>query len=150
MELSAPQEDYLETIGHLCRENGAARVSEIAARHGVSTATVVGALRSLKQRNLLCQPPYGQITLTSEGQAAAESVMARHAALHAFLVGVLGVDGPTAERDACRIEHDVSPATLRRLIALERFLARGPWADVDWRGEFERFLATEEQQGATG
>ena len=65
--LSAQMEDYLETIFHLCAENGAARVNTIAKHLGVSTPSVVGALKNLKGRRLLCQKPYGFVYLTGEG-----------------------------------------------------------------------------------
>ena len=55
MKLSSQMEDYLETIYHLCREEGVARVKAIAERLEVTNPSVVGAIKNLKQRKLVGQ-----------------------------------------------------------------------------------------------
>ena len=62
--------------------------------------------------------PYRAIFLTTEGQALADRVRARHSLVRDVLIA-LGVDPETAEADAEGIEHHVSPRTLA---AFRRFL----------------------------
>ena len=52
----------------------------------------------------------GLITLEPSGLAIAQEMLDRHRTLTDFLVR-LGVDRATAETDACKIEHDISPQT---------------------------------------
>ena len=54
----------------------------------------------------------GLITLTASGMAIAENMLDRHHTLTRFLMA-LGIDAATAEADACKIEHDISPETFR-------------------------------------
>lgn len=137
--LSHQMEDYLETIYELCREEGVARVKAIADRLEVTTPSVVGAIKKLKDRNLVVQERYGYIRLTAEGEAIAGAITDTHEVLSSFLQEILGLDHETASRDACRIEHAVSPETVSRLRAVAEFIEREPQINVDWQKEFRRF-----------
>jgi DtxR family Mn-dependent transcriptional regulator len=139
LPLTPPMEDYLETIGEVCRDQGVARVKEIATRMEVSNPSVVRALRTLKRRRLVEQERYGHVRLTDEGQRVAREILGRHQTLAEFLEHVLGLDPATASRDACRIEHAVSPQTMRRLRAAVAFLRGSAHADLHWSSEFARF-----------
>lgn len=139
MNLSPQMEDYLEAIGELCAQESFARVSTVARKLGVSNPSVVGALRTLKQRALITQERYGYIRLTGEGALLAQAITSRHQALARFFEDVLGLDPEIASQDACRIEHVVSPETLRRLRAAADFLGGSAHEDLHWKNEFPRF-----------
>jgi DtxR family Mn-dependent transcriptional regulator len=141
VELSAQMEDYLEVIWGLCRMHGIARVKDISSRMKVTGPSVVGALRTLKTKNLVRQERYGFIRLTEEGERIAASVQDRHDVLAHFLEAILGLDPETAAADACRIEHAVSPETVRRLHAAAEFIRDEAHADLDWNKEFRAFYA---------
>jgi DtxR family Mn-dependent transcriptional regulator len=64
---------------------------------------------------------YGAVGLTEAGAVEAEAVYRRHQLLHRFLREVLGVSEEVAARDACRLEHSLSPETVTRLA---RFVGR--------------------------
>jgi len=147
--LSAQMEDYLEAISNLSRDQGLARVRDVARRIDVSMASVVGAVRSLKEKGLVTQEPYGYIRLTEEGGRAAGSVVHRHEVLRVFLERVLGLEAEAASADACRIEHAVSAETLARLGAMAEFLGRPVHKDLDWPREFLRFRRTRERKAAS-
>jgi DtxR family Mn-dependent transcriptional regulator len=132
-------EDYLEAIYNLCRTEGVARVKAIADRLEVTNPSVVGAIRRLKGRNLVIQERYGYVRLTDEGEEIAGAILHRHEVLSKFLEEILGLDHETASRDACRIEHAVSPETVRRLRAVAEFIERDPQINVDWQKDFKRF-----------
>jgi DtxR family Mn-dependent transcriptional regulator len=138
-ELSSQMEDYLEAIYHLCRDEGVARVKAIADRLEVTTPSVVGAIRKLKDRNLVIQEPYGYVRLTTDGEEIGGAISHNHEVLSDFLKDILGLDQETASVDACRIEHAVSTETVRRLRAVAEFIKQEPKINVDWQKEFKRF-----------
>ncbi len=111
-------EDYIEAIYLLSRETGFSRVKGIAEKLHVSRPSVIQALKHLSQNGLITQERYGYIHLTDSGREAATQVLKRHQILTEFLVA-LGVTPSIAESDACRIEHVVSPETMK---AIENFL----------------------------
>jgi DtxR family Mn-dependent transcriptional regulator len=137
--LTSQMEDYLEAIYHLCRDEGVARVKAIADRLEVTTPSVVGAIRKLKDRNLVIQEPYGYVRLTMEGEEIGGAVSHNHEVLSDFLKEILGLDHETASVDACKIEHAVSAETVRRLRAVAEFIRQEPQINVDWEKEFKRF-----------
>ncbi len=59
--------------------------------------------------------------LTPAGRATAEHIQERYRIIRDGLVS-LGVDPETAERDACRIEHIISPETFERIKAYWKHL----------------------------
>ncbi len=121
-------EDYLEAVFVLSRQQRQVRVRDIAARIEVSLPSVVAALAQLERRGLVEHERYGEVVLTAAGAARAEAVHRRHQLLHRFLHEVLGVRESVAERDACRLEHALSPETVSRLARLVRLVLE---QDVD-------------------
>jgi len=120
--LTASAEDYLETILELTEAGTAARVTDIAQKMGIAKPSVTEAVATLKERGLVSQERYGQISLTAQGLLEAKRVRRRHLVLRTFLRDVLGVDEAQAEADACQIEHVVSAETMEKMVA---FLERG-------------------------
>jgi DtxR family Mn-dependent transcriptional regulator len=139
-------EDYLEAIHMVSAEQGVARIKSIANRLQVSYPSVVGALKTLKARNLVQQEHYGYIRLTAAGQQIAGSITNRHQVLTRFLMDILDLDRETASGDACKIEHNVSPETVFRLRAMAEFMEKGLQIHQDWRKEFQRFYSTYESR----
>lgn len=113
-------EDYVELIGDLIAEAGEARITDIAARMGVTHPTVTKAMTRLMREGLVIARPYRGVFLTEAGAALADRVRARHRTVVALLVAV-GVAPEVAELDAEGLEHHVSDATLA---AFEAYLAR--------------------------
>ncbi|RWR09831.1 manganese-binding transcriptional regulator MntR [Paenirhodobacter populi] len=113
-------EDYAEMIDDLIAELGEARITDIAARMGVTHPTATKAVGRLKREGLAMSRPYRGVFLTEEGAALAARVRARHRVVVDLLVAV-GVPQDTAEIDAEGLEHHVSDVTLR---AFEAFLRR--------------------------
>ncbi len=52
-----------------------------------------------------------------EGQKSKSAVYDRHLTLTTFIHEYLGVDAEIAEKDACRIEHIISPETMAAIKA---------------------------------
>ena len=107
-------EDYLEMVSFLTDE-GEVRVTDIASRLGVSKPSVLTALRILEEQGLLEHGRYSSVALTQAGISKAAEIRNRHHFLTAFLHEVVEVSWETAERDACKMEHDLSEETLLKM-----------------------------------
>jgi len=140
MKVSASLEDYLEAIYEICQSQSVARVKDISHRLGVTNASVVGALRQLREKGLIEQERYGYVKLTQKGKALAKDVCGRHKALSGFFQEVLGLGKKTAEEDACKAEHSLSWETIERLILLQNFLKKKPQKCEDLLGEFQEYI----------
>lgn len=81
MDLSESMENYLETILDLQKTNKVARAKDIADQLEVKRGTVSGALKVLKEKDLINYSPYSFITLTEEGREIAELIHQRHKVL---------------------------------------------------------------------
>jgi DtxR family Mn-dependent transcriptional regulator len=113
--LSESLEDYLEAIFNLIRENGSARVTDIAAQLGIAASSVNQGLKKLNQQGLIEQEKYGPIKLTKSGIQAAEKINCKHQILYLFLKKTLGVSPETADQDACSIEHTLSQESFEKM-----------------------------------
>jgi len=116
LTISSSLEDYLEVILELSEKNDAVRVTDIAAMLNIAKASVSQTVSRLKEMGLVNQESYGPLELTGEGRKLAVKVRQRHRLLKKFLVEVLEVDSKVAEKDACLMEHVVSPQTVKKLI----------------------------------
>jgi DtxR family Mn-dependent transcriptional regulator len=137
--LSASLEDYLECIYKIVKRKKAARATDISEQLGVSRPSVTNALHSLSKKKLINYSPYDIITLTTEGEKAAEDVLRRHIVLKEFFIEVLGVDNENAEKSACRMEHTVSKLILERLTQFIEFIKLCPRAGTKWIERFQYF-----------
>lgn len=124
--LSASLEDYIEAIYHIIEEKLVARSKEIAARLGVSRASVTEALRALSKKGLINYEPYEAITMTEKGRKVAEDVIFRHDSLKRFFIEVLALDEQIAEDGACRVEHAAPPEVISRMISFIEFMQHCP------------------------
>ena len=104
-------EDYLETIYLLKKKNGVVRSVDIADELGYSRPSISRAVGILKKDGCINMAANGELELTEKGLAMAEEIYDKHTTLTEFLMTTAGVDENTAETDACRIEHIISPDT---------------------------------------
>jgi DtxR family Mn-dependent transcriptional regulator len=109
-------EDYLEAIMLLEKKECGATVTSISHFLDVKKPSVSAAILKLSDKDLVEHQKYGSIVLTSEGNRAASDVYRRHTTLQKFLCDVLGVDRDTAEKDACKLEHSLSSASMAKLV----------------------------------
>ena len=119
--LTSSMENYLETIRNLGKDKGVVRVKNIARELKVKMSSVSGALETLAKEGLISHEKYGYIELTNRGERLAEAICSRHQTLFKFLTEVLGVDPKTADEDACKMEHTVSPLVLEKLVKFVEF-----------------------------
>jgi DtxR family Mn-dependent transcriptional regulator len=112
--LSERAEDYLEAIYVVRLKKGYVRVKDVALQLGVRGPSVIEMLQKLHGKRLVVYEKYGGITLTEEGEAIARVIKDRHDTL-VRLLSLAGVPADIADKDACTIEHHLSPTTLEQL-----------------------------------
>ena len=110
MEIQKSSEDYLETMLMMLKKHGFIRSIDVAEHLGVTKPSVSYATKRLRENGYITMDKTGLITLEPTGMAIAQEMLGRHQTLTNFFVN-LGVDQETAESDACKIEHDLSPQT---------------------------------------
>ena len=98
---------YLETIYVLNKANSQVRSVDIAEHMGYSKPSVSRAVHLLEEKGYIVIDGDGSISLTPNGQTLAEKIFERHTVLSRFLA-LIGVDGETAAKDACKMEHVLS------------------------------------------
>lgn len=113
--LSRSAEDYLEAIGHLCRKNGQAQVSDVAAMLNVKKPSVTAAMRQLAEAGLISYHPYSPAVLTQKGEQYAADVINAHNILHRFMKEEAGLSDARADETACLIEHILTYAEIQAI-----------------------------------
>jgi DtxR family Mn-dependent transcriptional regulator len=136
LTLTGALEDYLETILILVREQGFARVRDIAKARQVKSSSVSPALRRLDEMGLVKYVQREYVGLTDSGERAARRVLARHDLLTRFFLEVLQMAPEASEREACAMEHSLSPEAMDRLVRFFEFLHICPEGQLDWLKKF--------------
>ena len=108
-------ENYLEAILKLSKKGERLLAVDIARELGVSKPSVTRAIKVLADKGFLINESKN-IRLTDAGQKIANEIAIRHETITGFLVK-FGVSEQVAAKDACRIEHYISPETFA---AIER------------------------------
>ena len=116
-KVSMSHEDYLEAIIMLGgTTEKTVRSVDVAKQMEVSKASVNKAVGLLKEKGLVNQPYYGDITLTEKGFDYGQAVYKRHRYLTAFLSKGLGIPDDTAEEEACLMEHAISDESFEKWV----------------------------------
>ena len=107
-------ENYLETILVLSKRLPVVRSVDVANELDFKKSSVSIAMKNLREKNHITMTDAGYIYLTEEGKAIAEMIYERHETLTSMLVN-LGVPSDIAEKDACKIEHVISPESFEAI-----------------------------------
>ncbi len=116
MQLQESGEMYLETIHILSQREKGVRAVDVAEYMGFSKPSVSRAVGLLRSGGYLDLDASGCLVLTDEGRLVAGRTYERHLFLTDFFVSI-GVKKETAEKDACKIEHDLSDETFQAMKA---------------------------------
>ena len=114
MALRQSGEDYLEAILILRKKKGEVHSVDVATYLGFTKPSVSRAMSILKSGEYIEMERGGALKLTDKGELVAQAIYERHTLLTEWLVS-LGVPRALAEEDACKIEHDISAESFRRL-----------------------------------
>ncbi len=135
-ELTASMEDYLEMICRLSADLGFTRVHDLAATLNVQPPSVTRMVQKLADLGYAKYEKYGVVMLSEKGKLAGKELLKRHQIVEDFLK-LLGIrDGLLEETE--KIEHTISPQTLKSLTSLIKFFRSRP----DLAAEFERYRQT--------
>ena len=107
-------EDYLEAMLMIKEKQGYIRSIDVAYCLGVTKPSVTYTTKRLKERGYITMDENNYIILTEEGMAIASHTYEKHKMLTKFFID-LGVGEEIAMKDACLIEHDLSPETFEAL-----------------------------------
>ena len=115
MPIHESGENYLETILMLQRQNGFVRSVDVANALDYTKASISRAMHILQEKGYILIARSGQIELTEKGIQKAEDIYERHTTIAQYMEIILGLDTKTAEQDACRIEHVISPEAVEAM-----------------------------------
>jgi DtxR family Mn-dependent transcriptional regulator len=105
----------------------------------VKLPSVTSMLNTLVRRGLINHEKYEYVELTSEGMKLARKVARYHEIIFNFLKNILKVDPKVADEDACKMEHAISPATLKKLVEFVEFIGVCPRVGPDWLDYFNQY-----------
>ncbi|MEA5011742.1 MAG: metal-dependent transcriptional regulator [Angelakisella sp.] len=114
MNIHESAEDYLEAILVLKERLGLVRSIDIVNELGYTKPSVSVAMKRLRENGYIQMDGEGYISLTQQGLQVANRIYTRHRLLTDFLV-YLGVSKEVAAADACKIEHDLSEETFKKI-----------------------------------
>jgi len=114
MVIQESAENYLEAILMLQQKNGVVRSIDVAAMLNFSKPSVSVAMKNFRENGYIDMDYNGHITLTDKGREIAEKTYSRHKLIKDILL-MIGVSEEAASEDACRIEHDISEETYKKL-----------------------------------
>lgn len=108
MKVRESEEMYLETILILRRRNANVHAIDIASDLGYAKSSVSRAVNLLEKKGYIVVDKSGLISLTEAGENKANDIYDRHRVITKLLVH-MGASEETAEDNACRIEHVITP-----------------------------------------
>jgi len=108
-------EDYLEAIWDLQNNKGYIKAKDIADKLDVKRPSVSEMIKKLKEEEFISYEKYGGITFTEKGKKLGKEIKKRHDLFVDFL-RIIGVSEKNSQKDACKIEHDVSSETVSCLL----------------------------------
>lgn len=126
MELTQAKEDCLKAVYVLSQGERLLRSVDLARHLGVKKPTICVTVKGLVEAGYVRMEPAPSfaLSLTEKGETTARLLVRRHRLLQSWLLWA-GVDEQTAEREACAMEHAVSPGSVEKLgKAMERLAVR--------------------------
>ncbi len=108
MKVRESEEMYLETILRLKDKKNHVRSVDIVEELDYAKSSVSRAVNLLKTRGFIRVEEDGDIILTASGMNKAGEIYERHNTITEALV-IMGADRTSAEENACRIEHVITP-----------------------------------------
>ncbi len=117
MTASAKIEEYLEAIYNMDMEGEVVIGARLAEKFRVKAPTVTEMLQRLEKAGYVTMDAHRRVALTASGVELAEAVLRRHRLTERFLTDMLGMEWHQVHEEACRLEHNISGAVEKRVIA---------------------------------
>jgi DtxR family transcriptional regulator, iron-dependent repressor len=109
-------EDYLQILHYLMRDGYPVIAARLAERLNVSPPTVTATLQRMERDGLITHGPRKEILFTSDGKAAAEHIVRRHALAERLLTDLLKMPWHESHEEAHGVEHVMTPNIEARLL----------------------------------
>jgi len=135
------EEDYLEAIYNMTKGKGYARTTDLAGRLKIKPASVTEMMQKLSSKGLVDYKKYEGVKLTEKGYDIGKAVSESHYAIMELLK-MLQVPEAIADRDACTMEHDLDPLTIRQLKKFVGFTKDCPKEMPRWMEHFRVYSET--------
>ena len=116
VKIQESAEMYLETILVLSRRYPKVRSIDVVGELDFKKSSVSVAMKKLRENGYIEMDSDNYITLTASGMKIASRIYDRHQTLTKLLLR-FGVEQSVAEKDACKIEHDISDETFKKIKA---------------------------------
>lgn len=113
---SSTIEDYLMEIYDMRRDGRSVIAARLTEKMGVAAPTVWNTVHRMERDGLVTISPSKEISLSPDGQEAAESIKRRHLLTERLLVDILGLDWADAHEEAHLIEHTITPRVEARIM----------------------------------
>ncbi len=114
MRIKESAENYLEAILMIKLKKGNVRSIDVVNHLNFTKPSVSVAMKNFREEGYINMDSEGSITLTEKGQEIAERMYERHQIIAKALMA-LGVDEATAYEDSCKIEHDISDLSFKKI-----------------------------------
>lgn len=115
--ITVSKEDYLKAIAEAEAEGEAVISATLAHWLSVTRPAVTTALRRLAKDGLVRVNKDGRVQLTGDGRSIAERTIFRHHLIERMLTEIFGMPWYAVHDEAERLEHAVSPAFEKKLVA---------------------------------
>lgn len=115
--MTISKEDYLKAIAEAEAEEERVIATTLANWFCVTRPAVTAALKRLSKDGLARVGKDGRIRLTAAGRVVAERTIFRHHLIERMLTELFGMPWHAVHEEAERLEHVVSPAFEKRLLA---------------------------------
>lgn len=115
--ITISKEDYLKAIATAEAEDERVIPTTLAKWFCVTRPAVTAALKRLSKDGLARVGRDGRVRLTSTGRVVAERTIFRHHLIERMLTELFGMPWHAVHEEAERLEHVVSPAFEKRLLA---------------------------------
>ncbi len=129
--LTESQEDYLEAIYIISKNEDNVRIKHISEFLEVKNPSVLKAINILKDKNLVEHHKYGYVFLTDKGRETAKIIYKKHEIITDFFKKILNVPPEIAEKDACQLEHTIHKITYDRMSKFLEFIEKCPKKDKE-------------------
>ncbi len=139
-DLSAHMEDYIESIIILSEKNRVVRVKDIARHLNIKMPSVTAALTKLREKGLIHYEKYSFVDLTEEGKKIGAAVYRKHSFLKDFFHDILRMGRESSDKEACRLEHHISPEAFGQIYRLMEFYRNENNSSRQWTQDLRGIL----------
>ena len=131
-KLTKSLENYLLTIDTLLKKKETIIVKDIAEYLKIGGASTSEAIKKLKQKGYINYEPYGNITLTPQGENYVSLKKYRHNTILKFLNKVLDIDINSAKENAEKMEYSMTEDVLARFVHFMDFMEQCACSEQKW------------------